>query len=214
MPAPYCYEYPRPMVTVDLVVFALDDASLRVLLIRRGRDPFAGKWAIPGGFLDMDETAEDGARRELLEETGLKLTGPVAPIGFFDRPGRDPRGRTITLAHGAVVRSADHKIRGGDDAAEAAWITTGDPIELAFDHGEILERAIGWLTHCLLDRDSSLALDMLPRTFHARQAEGLFQALGLTQREAASWLERMVKSRWIRLDDAPGLGFHLVDADR
>ncbi len=109
MPAPYCYDHPRPMVTVDLIVFSLVEQSLQVLLVRRGREPFAGKWAIPGGFLEMDEPAEAGARRELREETGLEIAGPVEPIGFFARPDRDPRGRTITLAYAAVVRPGEHE---------------------------------------------------------------------------------------------------------
>src|SRR4051794_19316530 len=104
MPPPYCYDYPRPAVTVDLVVFSLSGDELRVLLIRRKADPFAGRWALPGGFLEMDEPIADGARRELREETGLEAAGPLALIGVFGDPGRDPRGRTISLAHATVVR--------------------------------------------------------------------------------------------------------------
>src|SRR5262245_50385266 len=94
---PYCYEYPRPAVTVDLVLFAWDASDLRVLLIRRKHDPFAGHWAFPGGFLDIDESVEHAVRRELWEETGLDFTGGVTEIGVYADPGRDPRGRTISV---------------------------------------------------------------------------------------------------------------------
>ncbi len=99
----------------------IDGDQLRVLLVRRGRDPFAGSWALPGGFLEIDEEPEAGARRELLEETGVELPAPVRPIGFYADPGRDPRGRTISLAFFATVRRRPARIRAGDDAAEAAW---------------------------------------------------------------------------------------------
>src|SRR5260370_25359895 len=105
MPAPYCYDYPRPAVTVDLAAFALFRTDLRVLMIRRKKEPFAGRWALPGGFLEIDEPIEAAARRELREETGLDVTGPGAMIGVFVDPGRDPRGRTIRLAHAAAVRN-------------------------------------------------------------------------------------------------------------
>src|SRR4051812_48945169 len=99
MPPPYCYDYPRPAVTVDLAAFALRDAGLRVLLVRRKHEPFAGRWAFPGGFLELDEPIEAAALRELREETGFEVPGPVELIGVFGAPGRDPRGRTISLAH-------------------------------------------------------------------------------------------------------------------
>ncbi len=214
MPAPYCYEYPRPMVTVDLAVFTLVEQSLRVLMIRRGRDPFAGQWASPGGFLEMDEAAEAGARRELREETGLEVAGPVEPIGFFDKPGRDPRGRTITLAHAAVVRAGENLIQGGDDAAEAAWINVADPIELAFDHAEILERALAWLKQAVIDRNPSLGLELLPRSFHVEDADALFQGLGLHRSQPAAWLQEMVwAGRVERLADQQST-YRLVESTR
>jgi 8-oxo-dGTP diphosphatase len=103
MTKPYCYDYPRPAVTVDLVVFALADDGLRMLLIRRKHDPFAGKLAIPGGFLNMDEPVETAARRELHEETGLADVGQLGFLGYFDAPNRDPRGRTISFAFVATI---------------------------------------------------------------------------------------------------------------
>ena len=189
MPGPYCYDYPRPQVTVDLVVFTLVEKSLRVLLIRRGHDPFAGKWAIPGGFLEMDEPVEDAARRELREETGLEVSGPIEPIGFFAKPGRDPRGRTITLAHAAVIRAAEAEVRGGDDAAEAAWLPLAAPLDLAFDHAEILGAAKEWLTRGVVNGE--LGPRMLPASFVAQDVYALFDGLGLSQSQADDWLRRM-----------------------
>jgi 8-oxo-dGTP diphosphatase len=214
MPAPYCYEYPRPMVTVDLIVFSLVDQSLRVLLIRRGREPFAGKWAIPGGFLEMDEAAEAGARRELREETGLEIPGLIEPIGFFARPGRDPRGRTITLAHAAVIRPGEHSAQGGDDATEAAWIKIGDSIDLAFDHAEILDHALAWLRRGVIDRTPTLALELLPRSCRLEDVHALFQGLGLTRRQAAPWLRSIVQSGRIKRLDQPSPHFEVVESTR
>ena len=145
MSQPYCYKYPRPAVTVDLVAFATDGPALRVLLVRRKSEPFAGRWALPGGFLNLDEPAEVGARRELREETGLDVAGPVEPIGFFDAPGRDPRGRTISLAFAAVLPGPLPEVAGGDDAAAAEWREVEGLSGLAFDHDAILAVARGWL---------------------------------------------------------------------
>jgi 8-oxo-dGTP diphosphatase len=143
--ARFTYDYPRPAVTVDLVVFSRHGRSTRVLLIRRKHEPFAGRWAIPGGFVDMDEPFDRAARRELKEETGLDADGPIAFLGVFGRPGRDPRGRTISIAHATLLPGPDPPIEGGDDATEAAWHDVEAAKGLAFDHDEILAAAKAWL---------------------------------------------------------------------
>lgn len=135
----FTYDYPRAAVTVDLVVVTAD-AAPRVLLIRRKHDPFAGCWALPGGFIDMDETLEASARRELKEETGLKV-GKIVRLGVFGDPGRDPRGRTITVAYLVRVDANKVKPRADDDAAEVDWFSLRRPPRLAFDHAKILAEA-------------------------------------------------------------------------
>jgi 8-oxo-dGTP diphosphatase len=132
----FCYEYPRPAVTVDLVVLSGKDKP-RVLLIRRKNEPFAGMWAIPGGFVDMDESLEDAARRELHEETGATV-GRIEQLHTFGDPKRDPRGRTISVVYLARVNASKVHPKGGDDAAEAAWHSLDRPPQLAFDHAKIL----------------------------------------------------------------------------
>ena len=149
MPSPpYCYEFPRPAVTVDLVVLAHEASKVVALLVRRGHEPFAGSWAVPGGFLDIDEEVEIGVRRELKEETGLDLWVPINFLGLFATPGRDPRGRTISLVYVAYLPGDPPNVIGGDDAAEASWrpAQPGDPTTpLAFDHDDILQKGLDWL---------------------------------------------------------------------
>jgi 8-oxo-dGTP diphosphatase len=136
---PFCYEYPRPAVTVDIVIVTRERRR-RVLLIRRRHDPFEGMWAIPGGFVEMDETLETAARRELREETGLKVAD-LHQLHTFGDPGRDPRGRTIAVAYLAQVDFAKVKPRAADDAAEVGWCRLDQLPPLAFDHAEILAYA-------------------------------------------------------------------------
>ena len=132
----YTYEYPRPSVTVDLVLVT-PGARPRVLLIRRKHEPFAGTWALPGGFVDPDEPLEAAARRELREETGLEI-GDVEQLQAFGDPGRDPRGWTISVAFLARVDAARVRPRAEDDAAEVGWHSLHRPPPLAFDHAKIL----------------------------------------------------------------------------
>jgi 8-oxo-dGTP diphosphatase len=132
----YTYDYPRPAVTVDIIVITRGRRP-RVLLVRRKHDPFADWWAIPGGFVEMDETLEATARRELKEETGLSVHG-LEQLYTFGDPGRDPRGRTISVAYLADVEKDQVNARAGDDAAEVGWFSLLRPPALAFDHNEIL----------------------------------------------------------------------------
>jgi 8-oxo-dGTP diphosphatase len=131
---PYTYEYPRPSVSADIVVVDLKKRSL--LLIRRKKDPFAGGWALPGGFMDMDESAADAAIRELKEETGLDVSR-VQQIGAYSEVDRDPRGRVVTVAFYATASESDD-FAAADDAEDAKWFSIDDLPELAFDHGNIL----------------------------------------------------------------------------
>ncbi len=136
----YTYEYPHMAVTVDLVVLDTTQPP-RVLLIRRGSEPFAGEWALPGGFVDMDELVADAARREVREETGADVD-EVHFVGYFDDPDRDPRHRTVTFAFWAQVDADGQKIAAGDDAEAAEWVPVDElPSGMAFDHAEILQAA-------------------------------------------------------------------------
>ena len=134
----YTYQYPRPAVTADCVVITRDKEP-KVLLIQRGFEPFKGSWAFPGGFMNMDETTEQCAIRELEEETGLQVTD-VHQIGAYSKVDRDPRGRTITVAY-LVIVDAPLPVIGQDDAARAEWWRLSDLPRLAFDHEEIMRDA-------------------------------------------------------------------------
>lgn len=135
------YRFPRPAFTADVIALARDAGGSRVLLIRRGNEPFAGRWALPGGFVDEGERPEDAARRELAEETGLRFEGPLELVGVYGDPGRDPRGWTVSAAY-RVVLDAPHDVAGGDDAAEARWFPLDALPPLAFDHDDIVADAI------------------------------------------------------------------------
>lgn len=126
-------------MTADCVVIA-NEMQPKVLLVERGNEPFKGCWAIPGGFMNMDETAEQCAIRELKEETGLEVE-VVRQIGTYSKVDRDPRGRTISVAYLAVI-DTEEDVRGQDDAAQAKWFPISDLPPLAFDHQDILKNAI------------------------------------------------------------------------
>jgi len=130
----YHYKYPHPGVTTDNVILGFDGQELKVLLIERGFEPYKGYWAFPGGFLEMDESAEEGARRELKEETGLD-SAYVKQFHTFSTPDRDPRERVISIAYYALVRISE--VKGMDDAVQAKWFPINDVPKLAFDHAEM-----------------------------------------------------------------------------
>lgn len=135
----YHYKYPHPSVTTDNVIFGFDGNTVKVLLIERDGEPYKGCWAFPGGFLEMDESAEEGAKRELMEETGL-ATPFMKQFHAFSAPGRDPRERVLTIAYYSVVRLSE--VKGMDDARQAKWFALDEiPEKLAFDHEEMLRVA-------------------------------------------------------------------------
>lgn len=134
------YRFPRPALTADIVAVAGGVAS-SVLLIRRGNEPFAGQWALPGGFVDEGERPEDAARRELYEETGLRFEDTLTLVDIYGDPGRDPRGWTVSAAYLAVLEDPSEVV-GGDDAADARWFPLGALPPLAFDHHRIVADAL------------------------------------------------------------------------
>lgn len=137
----YTYKYPRPAVTAYCVVMT-NEPLPKVLLIQRGADPFKGEWAFPGGFMNMDETAEQCAIRELEEETGLKMS-TVYHIGTYSKVDRDLQGCTITVAYIAIIDSP-LEVQGRDDAAKAEWFPISNLPKLAFVHEEIISDAVNF----------------------------------------------------------------------
>lgn len=155
----YVYEYPRPMATVDAVVFSVKDGALDVLLIRRKNPPWKGMWALPGGFVEMDESLKAAAARELAEETGL--TGVrLVQSHTFGRVDRDPRGRVITVAYLGVIDWRSQQPQAGDDAAAAAWKSVANVPALACDHNLIVERAVRSLRQILQAGQMDLVPDV------------------------------------------------------
>ena len=168
------YEYPRAALTVDCVVFGLDDEDLKALLIQRDLPPFEGHWALPGGFVRLDETLEDAARRELSEETGLERVylEQLCTIGDIDR---DPRERVVTVAYYALVKLSDHRVHAATDAREAAWFAIDDLPDLAFDHEKILAMAHERLRGKV--RYQPIGFELLPERFALRQLQHLYEVI-------------------------------------
>lgn len=169
---PYCYKYPHPAVTTDCVIFGFDGTQLNVLLVKRGGEPYAGWWAFPGGFLNITESAEVGALRELQEETQL-TPAYVEQFHTYTDPDRDPRERVITIAYLALVNI--QQVKGGDDAKEARWFPLDQIPHLAFDHGVILLDAMG----CLRQRIHfhPIGHDLLPEKFTLKQLQNLYEVI-------------------------------------
>ena len=139
----YTYKYPHPAVTADCIVFTCQNEKTQVLLIKRGSEPCKDMWALPGGFMNIDESAEEAAIRELKEETGIDVK-EVTQVGAYSKVDRDPRERVITIAFYTVIDNPVKAV-GQDDAKQAEWFTLDNLPTLAFDHSEILSAAIGML---------------------------------------------------------------------
>ena len=168
----YYYKYPHPSVTTDCVIFGFDGTRLNVLLIERGNDPYKGCWAFPGGFLNMDESALEGAKRELYEETGLR-DAYIHQFHAFSAPDRDPRERVISIAYFALVRLTD--VKAGDDAAKAQWFPLDEIPPLAFDHDKMLREALKALRRMI--HFEPIGVELLPENFTKTQLQSLYEAI-------------------------------------
>lgn len=170
----FTYEYPRPALTVDAVVFGLDEGELKVLLIRRDLPPFKGKWALPGGFVQMDETLDEAVRRELREETGLSEVF-LEQLYTFGGVNRDPRERVVSVAYYALVALGRHTLQAASDAAEAAWFCVSELPSLAFDHDQIVAAAVVRLKGKV--RYQPVGFELLPEKFTLSQLQHLYEVV-------------------------------------
>ena len=185
----YTYQYPHPAVTTDCVIFGYDlREGLSILLVQRGIDPFKGRWAFPGGFLRMDEDADTGARRELMEETGFEAES-ITQFGAFTAVDRDPRERVITIAYLALVRKGD--VQGGDDAADARWFPVTAVPPLAFDHDRILRIALERLKEQIHFRP--VGFELLPEVFTMSQLQALYEAILGVRFDRRNYASKMLK---------------------
>src|SRR5207253_4888637 len=170
----FTYEYARPALTVDAVVFGLDDEDLKVLLVRRDLEPFKGKWALPGGFVRVGEILEDAVRRELREETGVAEVF-LEQLYTFGAIDRDPRERVVTVAYYALVKLSDHRIHAATDACDAAWFAVSEAQSLAFDHERILAAALERLKNKV--RYQPIGFELLPPQFTLSQLQRLYETI-------------------------------------
>jgi 8-oxo-dGTP diphosphatase len=206
----WVYAFPRPALTVDMVVFTIRNQDLKVLLIERGGAPFRGGWALPGGFVDVDdgpdqgESVDDAAWRELEEEVGLtRRDAFLEQLYTFGQPGRDPRGRTVTVAYYALVR-ADVPVRSGSDAADAQWFSVTELPELAFDHDHIVEVALQRIRG-KIDYEPRIAHSMVPAEFtqaELRQVHETVKGVKYDRSNFSKRFKRMIEDG--KLERAPG----------
>lgn len=187
----YTYEYPRPSMTADCVIFGFDGEQLKVLLIERGVEPFKGSWALPGGFMKMDETIEQCAIRELREETNISDVY-LEQFKVFSGITRDPRGRVVTVAFIALVRPSDYKVIGGDDASNALWFNARQLPPLAFDHYEIIDCAIHYLREILKLRP--VAFRLLDDIFSVDELRKVYEVINDTQYDRRNFQRKLMQS--------------------
>jgi 8-oxo-dGTP diphosphatase len=174
---PYTYDYPRPAVTVDLVIFTIAENDLKVLLIRRAQEPFKGCWALPGGFVEMEEALEEAAARELEEEVGVRDVY-LEQLYTFGDPQRDPRGRVISVSYFALVDASYQNIRAASDAADAEWHSVFNARlrdELAFDHKQILDYAVWRLRNKL--EWTTVGYELLPKKFTLSELQRVYEII-------------------------------------
>jgi 8-oxo-dGTP diphosphatase len=196
---PFTYPYPRPSVTCDVVAFTTRADDLAVLLVRRKEAPFKGYWALPGGFVDENESLQRAAARELAEETGV--TGvKLEQLGAYGDPGRDPRGHTITIAW-LTYLVAEAKITAGDDASAVEWLplrslalepSTKKKVPIAFDHAKILDQAYRRLCQYLDDPTRERAFALLPPRFTIAEVQRFYEVVLGRKLSARTFKKRLL----------------------
>lgn len=184
----YCYDYPHPAVTTDVVIFTIRERRLKLLLIKRAGEPFRGNWALPGGFVRLEESLEEGARRELGEETGVRDVY-LEQLYTFGAVGRDPRERVITVAYYALIPSDCLEVRAASDAEAVGWFALDELPPLAFDHGTIVDMAHQRLV-AKLDY-STIAFQFMPEEFTLTELQEVYQIIlqeELDKRNFRKWI--------------------------
>lgn len=183
------YQYPRAALTVDCVVFGFDEGELKVLLIERGLPPFKGQWALPGGFVRVDETLDEAARRELGEEAGL---GEVflEQLYTFGAVDRDPRERVVSVAYYALVKLSEHRAKAATDAANAEWFPVSKVPKLAFDHADILGMALARLKGKV--RYQPIGFELLPPQFTLSQLQHVYEAVLETELDKRNFRKKVL----------------------
>ena len=188
---PYTYKYPRPSLTVDCVVFGLDKQDqLKVMLIQRNLPPFKDRWALPGGFVQLDESLEEAARRELREETGIENVF-LQQLYTFGEVNRDPRSRVVTVAYYALVNLWEYRIEAATDASDAAWFPLKQLPPLAFDHDKIVQVALNQLKSKV--RYEPIGFELLPKKFTLSQLQKLYEAVLGQQLDKRNFRKKILK---------------------
>lgn len=197
----YTYDYPRPALTADCVIFGFNGSELKILLVERGVEPYKGYWALPGGFMRMEESIEECARRELMEETGLKDVY-LEQCHTFSATDRDPRGRVVTVAFIALIRPADYEVVAGDDAAVVAWFDASMLPPLAFDHKEIIAYARDYLKEVL--RLRPIAFRLLNKVFSIDDLRRVYEVINDTVYDRRNFERKALQSRMIEPEEPCG----------
>jgi 8-oxo-dGTP diphosphatase len=196
----------QPAITVDVVIFRLFDGDLRVLLIQRAFQPYKDKWALPGGFVNINEHLEDAAKREMEEETGIRQVY-LEQLYTFSEPRRDPRGRVITVVYFALL-SKDVVIRPGEEATSAEWHSVLKTPELAFDHGKILGYALQRLRYKL--EYSAIGFELLPDEFTLSELQTAYESVLSEKLDKRNFRRHLLEAGILvetkRLKTAPGQG--------
>lgn len=195
----YTYPYPHPAVAADCVVFGFDGRDLRILLVERGQDPYKGAWAFPGGFMRMEESAEECAVRELQGETSLRVK-TLKQLGAFSAVHRDPRERVVSIAFYALVQPSE--VMGGDDARQAKWFPIDDVPQLAFDHDFILRKAMQKLREDIYFEP--VGFELLNQSFTMPELQRLYEAILGVRFDRRNFERKMLQTGILELSETYG----------